>query len=50
MAYYTEASAFSGRVDEIDSLLSSVNISADLAMLNTPSGKISLRQARENAL
>ena len=50
MAYYIEASSFAGRVDEIENLLNTININQDLAMLNTPSGKISLRQARENAL
>lgn len=49
MAYYVEASAFSGRVNEIENLLNNTNISSELAMLNSPSGKISLKQARENA-
>lgn len=49
MAYYTTASSFSQRVGEISNNLASIDINSDLAVLNTNNGKISLKQARDNA-
>jgi len=41
--YYTTASSFSTRVEDIANNLANVKIDSDLAMLNTTNGKISLK-------